>query len=82
MFLKSHIRKGILNRMVEELLDTRIMTKKTMKTIDKNNDNKLYKLLNARQYSLKLICNVTYGYTSAGFSGRMHSIVERITNTK
>eukprot|EP01084_Bolivina_argentea_P177200 306479_1 len=58
-----------------------------MKTIDKNNDNKLYKLLNARQYSLKLICNVTYGYTSAGFSGRMpcaeiaDSIVEMARET-
>lgn len=29
------------------------------------------KLLDARQLSLKLICNVTYGYTSASFSGRM-----------
>eukprot|EP01083_Nonionella_stella_P301945 1038821_1 len=71
MFVKPHIRKGILNRMVQELLDTRIMTKKTMQNIDKNNEEKLYKLLNARQYSLKLTCNVTYGYTAAGFSGRM-----------
>jgi hypothetical protein len=27
--------------------------------------------LNARQFGLKLIANVTYGYTSASFSGRM-----------
>ena len=27
--------------------------------------------LNARQMALKLVANVTYGYTSAGFSGRM-----------
>lgn len=27
--------------------------------------------LNARQFGLKLIANVSYGYTSAGFSGRM-----------
>ena len=27
--------------------------------------------MNARQFGLKLIANVTYGYTSAGFSGRM-----------
>jgi hypothetical protein len=26
---------------------------------------------NARQFALKLVANVTYGYTSAGFSGRM-----------
>lgn len=31
----------------------------------------LPKLLNARQLGLKFIANVTYGYTSATFSGRM-----------
>jgi DNA polymerase zeta len=31
----------------------------------------LLRCLNARQFSLKLIANVTYGYTAAGFSGRM-----------
>ena len=31
----------------------------------------LQRVLNARQFGLKLIANVTYGYTSAGFSGRM-----------
>ena len=30
-----------------------------------------YKMLDSRQLALKLIANVTYGYTSAGFSGRM-----------
>lgn len=28
-------------------------------------------IYNARQLALKLIANVTYGYTAAGFSGRM-----------
>ena len=28
-------------------------------------------VLNARQFCLKLIANVTYGYAAAGFSGRM-----------
>lgn len=31
----------------------------------------LLRLLDARQLSLKFIANVTYGYTSASFSGRM-----------
>lgn len=39
----------------------------------KNNKN-LYKKLNAQQLGLKLIANVTYGYTSANFSGRMPCI--------
>lgn len=29
----------------------------------------LQRCLNARQFGLKLIANVTYGYTAAGFSG-------------
>lgn len=31
----------------------------------------LHRILNARQFGLKMIANVSYGYTSAGFSGRM-----------
>lgn len=31
-------------------------------------------MLDARQLSLKYICNVTYGYTSATFSGRMPAV--------
>ncbi|GMY18858.1 DNA polymerase zeta catalytic subunit, partial [Fagus crenata] len=31
----------------------------------------LHRVFNARQLALKLISNVTYGYTAAGFSGRM-----------
>ncbi|KAM3567388.1 hypothetical protein VYU27_010466, partial [Nannochloropsis oceanica] len=31
----------------------------------------LLRVLNARQFSLKMIANVTYGYCSASFSGRM-----------
>ena len=31
----------------------------------------LIRMLDARQMGLKLIANVTYGYTAANFSGRM-----------
>ena len=34
-------------------------------------DSSLQKSLHSRQLGLKLIANVTYGYTSANFSGRM-----------
>lgn len=34
-------------------------------------DNTLRKVFESRQLGLKLIANVTYGYTSANFSGRM-----------
>ncbi|XP_065057667.1 DNA polymerase zeta catalytic subunit-like isoform X2 [Rhopilema esculentum] len=68
-FVKSNIRKGILPRMLDDILKTRIMVKNSMK---KNKNNKaLHRMLDARQLGLKLIANVTYGYTSANFSGRM-----------
>uniref|UniRef100_A0A914D5P5 DNA polymerase n=1 Tax=Acrobeloides nanus TaxID=290746 RepID=A0A914D5P5_9BILA len=69
IFLKKEVRKGLLSIMVEELLDTRIMVKKFMKLY--KNDKKLSQLLDARQLALKLIANVTYGYTAANWSGRM-----------
>ncbi|KAF8795397.1 DNA polymerase zeta catalytic subunit like protein [Argiope bruennichi] len=68
-FVKSNIRRGILPTMLEEILATRIMVKQSMKNIKHN--NALKKLLDARQLGLKLIANVTYGYTGASYSGRM-----------
>ena len=88
-FLKAEERKGIVPTMLEEIIKTRLMVKRSMKFYDKiaksnNNDAKfkaikrlnesLQKLLHARQLGLKLIANVTYGYTSANFSGRMPCI--------
>lgn len=67
--MKPGIRKSLLAKMLAEILDTRVMVKNGMKR-DKN-DKTLHKLLNNRQLALKLIANVTYGYTSASFSGRM-----------
>ncbi|XP_046864429.1 pre-mRNA-processing factor 17-like [Xenia sp. Carnegie-2017] len=69
VFAKSNIRGGILPRMLEEILYSRIMVKKAMK--DCKDDKTLLQLLDARRLALKLIPNVTYGYTSANFSGRM-----------
>lgn len=55
--------------MLSELLDTRVMVKSSMKLI--KSDKALTRVYNARQLGLKLLANVTYGYTSATFSGRM-----------
>jgi len=41
--------------------------------VELENDS-LQKILHSRQLGLKLIANVTYGYTSANFSGRMPCI--------
>lgn len=39
-----------------------------------NPSQSLERILNARQLGLKFIANVTYGYTSASFSGRMPAV--------
>ncbi|GJD08607.1 DNA polymerase zeta catalytic subunit [Galdieria sulphuraria] len=74
-FVTSKIRKGILPRLLQEILSTRLMIKSSMKWIAEHYQgeykDRLWKILNAQQFALKLIANVTYGYTSAAFSGRM-----------
>ena len=81
MYAKPEIRKSLLAKMLGEILETRVMVKSGMK-IDKD-DKTLQRLLNNRQLALKLIANVTYGYTSASFSGRMPSseIADSIVQT-
>lgn len=69
MYVKPEIRKSLLAKMLGEILETRVMVKSGMKA-DKD-DKSLQRLLNNRQLALKLIANVTYGYTAASFSGRM-----------
>ncbi|XP_057618635.1 DNA polymerase zeta catalytic subunit isoform X1 [Chionomys nivalis] len=71
-FVKPSVRKGVLPRMLEEILKTRFMVKQSMKAYKQ--DRALSRMLNARQLGLKLIANVTFGYTSANFSGRMPCI--------
>lgn len=70
LFVRKNIRIGILPMILEELLLTRIMIKNSMKLV-KNKDDSRFKELNNRQLGIKLYANVTYGYTSAGYSGRM-----------
>ena len=71
MFVAENTRRGILPQMLEEILNTRIMVKKELKAARKNSEKVLSRILDARQYALKMISNVTYGYVSASFSGRM-----------
>ncbi|XAR52606.1 DNA-directed DNA polymerase [Bertholletia excelsa] len=70
MYVPSKVRKGVLPRLLEEILSTRIMVKQAMKKLAPS-QQVLHRIFNARQLALKLIANVTYGYTAAGFSGRM-----------
>ncbi|XP_060966824.1 DNA polymerase zeta catalytic subunit isoform X2 [Cannabis sativa] len=70
MYVPTKIRKGVLPRLLEEILSTRIMVKQAMKKLSPS-QQVLQRIFNSRQLALKLIANVTYGYTAAGFSGRM-----------
>ncbi|XP_058192806.1 DNA polymerase zeta catalytic subunit-like [Rhododendron vialii] len=64
------VRKGVVPRLLEEILSTRIMVKQAMKKLAPSQQVR-YRIFNARQLALKLIPNVTCGYMAAGFSGRM-----------
>ncbi|ORY74589.1 hypothetical protein BCR37DRAFT_384406 [Protomyces lactucae-debilis] len=68
VYAKASTRKSLLAKMLTDLLETRAMVKQGMKL---TKDKRLLKLMHNRQLALKLIANVTYGYTSASFSGRM-----------
>lgn len=72
VYVKESVKEGVLPRMLREILDTRLMVKQSMK-IHKSN-SALQRVLHSRQLGLKLIANVTYGYTAANFSGRMPAI--------
>ncbi|KAG0150212.1 hypothetical protein CROQUDRAFT_38756 [Cronartium quercuum f. sp. fusiforme G11] len=69
MFVKPQVRKSLLSKMLSEFLETRVMIKESIKAV--KDDKAMCKMMNARQLGLKFIANVTYGYTSATFSGRM-----------
>jgi DNA polymerase family B len=55
--VKSSVREGVLPRMLEEILETRLMVKQSMKLYKEN--NALQRVLHSRQLGLKLIANVT-----------------------
>ncbi|XP_052808091.1 uncharacterized protein LOC128236972 isoform X1 [Mya arenaria] len=72
VFCTQEVKRGVISVMVEEILKTRLMVKKAMGNY--KGDKTLSRMLNARQLGLKLIANVTYGYTAANYSGRMPCI--------
>ena len=69
VFVSRKVRCGLVPTLLTEMLDTRVMVKQAMKAY--KSDKNLLRLLDARQLALKLIANVTYGYTAANWSGRM-----------
>ncbi|EAL51383.1 DNA polymerase zeta catalytic subunit, putative [Entamoeba histolytica HM-1:IMSS-B] len=81
MFVDACVRKGILPIMLEEMLSTRQHIKERMKMFTKGSE--AYKKCFLQQLALKLLCNVVYGYTGAGLSGRMpcNEIADAIVET-
>lgn len=78
LFVKDNKRKGILGKMLTNLLDTRVMIKSTMADIKRverfkssGKYDSLMRDLEGMQLALKFVLNVTYGYTAASHSGRM-----------
>ncbi|KAA8917378.1 hypothetical protein TRICI_000490 [Trichomonascus ciferrii] len=69
IYVKPQIRKSTLSGMLSELLDSRMVVKEGMN--DHKTNVAFQKSMNNRQLALKLTANVTYGYTSATYSGRM-----------
>lgn len=69
MFVSAKFRKSVLSRMLSEILNMRINVRAVAAAF--KNDHQLAKLCHSKQLALKLIANVTYGYASASFSGRM-----------
>jgi len=72
IFVQPSVRKGVLPRILSELLSTRAMIKRCQKAYKKSKSvpGGVIRTLEAKQLALKFISNVTYGYTSATFSGR------------
>jgi DNA polymerase zeta len=56
------------------------MVKRALKKA--KNQKSLQKMLDARQFALKMMLNVTYGYTSASFSGYFPFLIKNKNNTK
>ena len=73
VFVAENVVHGVLPQVLDEMLSTRAMLKKAAKEYKKRVPNlspTVLRQLEARQLALKYVANVTYGYTSATFSGR------------
>lgn len=60
-FCHPFLRQGILPLMLREILETRVMIKGAMRRAEEAGQRVLARTLNARQFALKMISNVTYG---------------------
>jgi DNA polymerase zeta len=68
LFVKSSVRKGIMPILLDEILALRAFIKQTLKN---TTDEKVKRVLEARQLALKLFAACAFGYTNANYTGRM-----------
>ncbi|CAJ1423666.1 unnamed protein product, partial [Effrenium voratum] len=69
IFVGPQVKRGLLPLMLAEVLQMRAQTKRLAK--QKSTSPAVAKRLEHKQFALKYFANVTYGYSSASFSGRM-----------
>ncbi|MFP4045828.1 MAG: family B DNA polymerase [Candidatus Aenigmatarchaeota archaeon] len=62
-FVKRDKRKGVLARVVEELIDSRTEIKKERAKAKEEGKDELYEQLDAKQLAVKIMTNSFYGYT-------------------
>ncbi|AYU79043.1 DNA polymerase zeta catalytic subunit, putative [Leishmania donovani] len=72
MFVSPSTRVGLLPQMVQAVLDTRFEVQAALKHIAvPSEDITMQQRLQEQQLALKMLANVTYGYTAASYTGRM-----------
>lgn len=65
VFVKKHIREGVLPKMLAGLLSARRNVKGMMKKVDEELEPLYHSVLNGRQMALKVVCNSVYGFLKA-----------------
>lgn len=77
VFVKEHIRKGVLPDMLEDFMKARTNVKNMMKKM--KDTEELYCVYDGRQLALKVVCNSVYGFVK-GFTVRDDDLMEAVTS--
>ena len=77
VFVKEHIRKGVLPDMLEDFMKARSNVKNMMKSM--KDTDELYCVYDGRQLALKVVCNSVYGFVK-GFTVRDDDLMEAVTS--
>lgn len=77
VFVKSHIRPGVLPTMLADFMKARSNVKTMMKSM--KDTDPLYRVYDGRQLALKVVCNSVYGFVK-GFTVRDDDLMEAVTS--